>query len=563
MQTQLAGRIARSPQPPRLHQALRTRPLLLIALACVSCCVAGIPLLYLVVRALQLEPTLWGQLWTSSIPGLLGATVVLTGTTVLVTALLGIGAAWLVERSDLPGRRFFRPLLALPLAIPAYVAAICWLTLLRRGGLIEQALIALTGMPRGQVPLPDLYGLGGATLVIALCVYPYVYMPAAAALRSLDCSIDEAARMAGHSALTRFLRVTLPLLLPAIGTGVVLVSLYVISDFGTVALLRYRTFTTAIYNQLTGQLDRSAAAGLSAVLIMLSMPLLLIETHLSHRKGRITRDKCWRPYRMTALGHWRWPAFISLCILVSLALGLPLLVLSGLALQGWLLPTRVDTIWMLNNDGVMRYGLNSLVVATLAAACALLLALAPGYLVVRYRSRLARVIQTLTKSAFALPGTIVGLALVLILNRWVPFIYGTIAALVLGLAVRVMPQAAATTESALRTVAPTLEHAGRTLGSHTWGVLRRITIPIAAPGFAAAWSLCFITAMKELPVALLLRPAGADTLPIRIWSAASESVYTQAAPPALLLIGLSFLGLLIASGGWNGLNRMLSTHSDT
>ncbi|HHY58542.1 MAG TPA: iron ABC transporter permease [Chloroflexi bacterium] len=518
---------------------------------------AVVPLIYIVIRAVSADAATWSRLWVGQMPDLLVQTALLLAGVIGFTLLVGIGAAWLVERSDLPGRGVWRVLLALPLALPGYVAAITYIILLRRGGVIERLLIDYAGFGRGDAPLPPLYNVGGAILIIGLVTYPYIYLPTAAALRGVDRSLEEAARMAGRSGWRTFRQITLPLVLPAVAGGALLVGLYVLSDFGTVAMLRYRTFTTAIYNQFTGQVDRSGAAVLSVVLILLALPLLFGEGWFSRRQRRLTSDTAWRPRQLVKLGRWRWPALALTGLLVLLALGLPLLVLGGLSIQGWLFPTEADRIWGINNEGIFAFGLHSLLVATLAATFATLLAMGPLYLAVRFPSRLSRVVLTLSRSPFALPGIIIGLAFVLLINRWAPFVYGTIFALVFAFIFRLLPQSLSTGESALRTVAPSLEEAARTMGVTPMRVFWRVTLPVAAPGILASWALVFITAMKELPTAILLRPPGFDTLPVRIWAAASESVHTQAAPPAFLLIVLTTLMLLPIMHSRLGIDRAI------
>lgn len=530
-------------------------PLALIAL--LVSIFAVIPLIYIVFRAVSADPATWSRLWVGQMPDLLWQTAVLLVGTIAFALVVGVGMAWLVERSDLPGRSIWRVLLALPLALPGYVAAITYIILLRRGGVVERLLIDYAGVGRGEVPLPSLYNVGGAILIIGLVTYPYIYLPTAAALRSVDRSLEEAARMLGRSGWNTFRQITLPLVLPAVAGGALLVGLYVLSDFGTVAMLRYRTFTTAIYNQFTGQIDRSGAAILSVMLILLALPLLFSEGWFSRRKRRLTSDTVWRPRQLVKLGRWRWLALTLATLVVLLALGLPLLVLGGLSLQGWLVPTEADRIWGINNEGILVFGFNSLLVAMLAATFATTLALGPLYLAVRFPSRLSRVVLTLSRSPFALPGIIIGLAFVLLINRWAPFVYGTIFALVFAFIFRLLPQSLSTGESALRSVAPSLEEAARTMGVSPARVFWRVTLPVAAPGILASWVLVFITAMKELPTAILLRPPGFDTLPVRIWAAASESVHTQAAPPAFLLILLTTLLLLPLMHSQLGIDRAM------
>jgi iron(III) transport system permease protein len=366
---------------------MRKIPWLLTLFALLVSLLAVVPLIYIIIRAVSADAATWSRLWVGQMPDLLVQTALLLAGVIGFTLLVGIGAAWLVERSDLPGRGVWRVLLALPLALPGYVAAITYIILLRRGGVIDRLLIDYAGFARGEVPLPPLYNLGGAILIIGLVTYPYIYLPTAAALRGVDRALEEAARMAGRSGWATFRQITLPLVLPAVAGGALLVGLYVLSDFGTVAMLRYRTFTTAIYNQFTGQIDRSGAAVLSVVLILLALPLLFGEGWFSRRQRRLTSDTAWRPRQLVKLGRWRWLALALAGLVVLLALGLPLLVLGGLSIQGWLFPTEADRIWGINNEGILAFGLNSLLVATLAATFATLLAMGPLYLAVRFPSR--------------------------------------------------------------------------------------------------------------------------------------------------------------------------------
>jgi iron(III) transport system permease protein len=534
-------------------------PFALLAVATLVCLLAAAPLLYVMVRAAGAAPALWLRLFHAQIPVLLANTVALVVLTLLFVLLLGLGSAWLVERTDLPGRRVFAWLLALPLAIPGYVAAVCWVLLLRRGGLLDRAVGGVLGFAPGELPLPSPYGLGGAAFVIGLCTFPYVYLPAAAALRSSDRALEDAARMAGRNGWGAFRDVTLPLLAPALAAGMLLVALYALSDFGTVAMLRYRTFTAAIYGQFAGQVDRAGAAVLSTVLVALTLPLLLGEAWLGRRGARPVSSS-WQPRRLASLGYWRWPAFALLGLLASLALGMPLALLAGLSIQGVFFASEADRIWSVGSAGVWRYGLHSLLLAGISATAAVALALAPAALAVFFPDRLARVLVNVAKAANALPGLIVGLGFVMLLSSVAAPLYGTVAALVLGFTMRFLPQALGVGEAALVAVPRNAGPAARVMGARPLAVLRRVTLPIAAPGVLAAWMLVFISAMKELPTAVLLRPPGFDTLPVRIWAAASESVHTQAAPPAFLLVLFTLLPLALLSARSVGLNSVIVRH---
>jgi iron(III) transport system permease protein len=506
---------------------------------------AATPLVYIIIRALGAEAKTWSNLFGAHVPGLLLNTVLLVLTASTLGALLGLSLAWLVERTDLPWRGFLRWALALPLVVPAYVGALCYLVIFRRGGLVEAAAMSWFGLEQGRLPLPDVYNLVGVTFIIALFTFPYVYLPVGAALRSANRTIEEAGRMSGRTGWGTFRSVSLPLLSPALLTGMLLISLYVISDFGTVALMRYRTFTVAIYNQFSGGIDRSAAAILSFVLIALTVPLLVGEGWLNNRGARYSTTAPWKPHRQARLGRGRIPALLYALLVLALSVIIPIAVLGGLTLQGWFAPTAVDRIWSVGGENIWQYALNSLLVAGFAATLGILFAFAPAYLAARYGGPFARIVSGVSKAGYALPGLIVGLSLVMLFSNWLPDLYGTVFVLVLAFAIRFLPHAVASIEAALKTAPSNLEGAARVMGRTPLQAFRTVTLRVAAPGIIAGWALVFLTAMKELPTAILLRPPGFDTLPVRIWAASSESVYTQAAPPAFALILITMVLLML------------------
>ncbi len=515
---------------------MRTYPFRLAAITTLIAVAAATPLFYIALRAAEAPLATWSRLWTGQITPLILKTVLYVVFTMLLSTVVGVSLAWFVERTNMPGRAVLRWLCALPLAMPAYLCAVCYIILLRRGGVLDLFGMALTGLAPGQLPVFDVYSLAGVVIITSLCVYPYVYLPVSATLRTGNYALEEAARMLGHNRVRIILRVTLPMIAPAVAAGALLVGLYALSDFGTMAMLRYSTFTTAIFNQFAGQVDRASAAVLSFVLIALTLPLLFGEAILARRRRRFTTQQVVRPPRPAHLGSWRWIAFAWVVVVLFLALGLPIAVLMGLAINGTLAPTEVDRIWSVGSENVWQHGMNSVLLAAGAATLATLIALAPAYLATRWPNRISSLLVGLSKSPNALPGIITGLALIMLFNRWTPLIYGTQFALLLGFALRMLPQALTTGESALRNVPANIEQVARTLGCTRFMAFARVTIPAALPGIMASWALVFITAMKELPTALLLRPPGFDTLSVRIWSAASESVHTQAAIPALLLL---------------------------
>lgn len=506
----------------------------------VALLVAG-PLVYIFLRAASAGPAAWQRLLQSRLWLLLGNTLALALAVTAGALLLGVGLAWLTERCDLPGRRWLRALLALPLAIPPYIGAIVHLALLRpRGGLIPQALASLLGQP---VPLPSPVGFWGAVFVLTLFTYPYVYLLSGAAFRTLAASLQDAARTLGRSPWQTFWQVTLPVLRPGLLAGALLVALDILAEYGTVALLRYETFSSAIFVQLSGRYDRAAASVLSSVLVGLAALALWLELRLQG-KARFTQvEAAWRPAPLATLGNWRLPALLLALLVVSASLLTPLGVLLAWSVSAFMQPETLAQALRAGSRGFGDFAWNSLWTSSLAALLAVTLSLPAALLAARHPGRLARLISRVCQVGYAVPGVVIALSLVLLVNRYLPFLYGTPLVVVLAYLLRHMPQAVRSSEAALARLSPSLEEAARSLGRTPLQTFFQVTLPLALPGLLAGGALVFLTSLKELPATLLLRPAGFDTLAVRVWSWAVEGFYVQAAPAALFLVLAALLPL--------------------
>jgi iron(III) transport system permease protein len=365
-----------------------------------------------------------------------------------------------------------------------------------------------------------------------------VYLLTSAALRGLDPSLEEASRGLGRSQWQTFVRVTLPALRPALGAGSLLVALYVLSDFGVVSLMNYDALTRAIFLHYRSLFDRTPAAVLALVLVALSAVVLLLEARTRPR-GRLYRSSpgAARKHRLVRLGRWRWAALAYCTLTVGTFLALPVAVL-GYWLARAVENDRLDTVW--------SEVLNSVTASGVAALLTVAAALPIAILAVRFRSPATRFLERTAYASNALPGIVVALAFVFFAARYLSPLYQTLALLVLAYAIRFFPQALAGVESALERVSPRLEEAARGLGKRPAAVLARVTVPLAWPGLGAGLALVFLSAMKELPITLLLRPIGFDTLATEIWKQTSVAAYSRAALPALVLIAVSvpFLFLL-------------------
>ena len=508
-------------------------PRLVVAAGLVALFVA-VPLAYIFIRALGAEPEAWGRLLQNRIWKLLGNTLVLVIAVTSGALVTGVSMAWFTERTDLPGRKIFRWLLAMPLAIPAYIGGIVHLALLRpRGGYIPQVLENMFGQP---VFTPSPLGFWGASLILTLFTYPYVYLLSAAAFRSLHASLEEASRTFGRSPFQTLFQVTLPALRPGLAAGALLVALDILAEYGTVALLRYETFSSAIFVQLSGRYDRSAAAVLSGILVTLAILILWSELRLQGQAGFTQMESNWRPAPPALLGKWRVSAFLLVMGVVSASLLIPVIVLIVWSFQAFRDTQTLATVFHTGSQGFSSYVWNSLWSSGLAALLAVILSLPVALLSVRYPSRFSRFISRFCQVGYAIPGVVIALSLVLLVNRLLPFLYATPFVVVIAYVLRHMPQAVRASESALNQLSPSLEEAARTLGRTSLQSFMQVILPLILPGLMAGGSLVFLTSLKELPATLLLRPAGFDTLAVRVWMWATEGFYLQAAPVALLLV---------------------------
>ncbi len=519
------------------------RPIVLITLALSVAAFAAVPAFYIFLRTFGADRQAWLRLLQARIWVLLGNTLILVLAVTTAATLLGTGLAWLTEHSDLPGRKVFRWLFALPLAIPAYIGAIIHLTLLRpRGGLIPQALEHWFGYT-GALPQPT--GFGGTVFILTIFSFPYVYLLSSAAFRSLHASIEESARVLGCRPWQAFFTVVLPVMRPGITAGALLIALDVLAEYGTVALLRFETFSSAIFVQLSGRYDRSAAVVLSSVLVTLAIVFLWAEIRI-HGKARYTQmESNWREARLARLGKWKIPALLLVCGVVFTTLLVPLITLTYWSVQALRDQTALQMVMRTGSQTFGNYIFNSLSTGLLAAFVGVVLSIPVAIYAVRYPVKFSRIVSRFCQIGYAIPGVVTALSVVLLVNRVVPFFYATPLVVVLAYVLRYMPQAVRSSESALSQLSPSLEEASRTSGKTAWQTFRKVTLPLIMPGLLAGGALIFLSSIKELPATLLLRPAGFDTLAVRVWMWSNDGFYLQAAPAALLLVVISIIPLAL------------------
>lgn len=495
-----------------------------------------VPLVYLLLRAFEADPATIQRLvlrprtWT-----LLVNTVALTSGVMLLTTFMAVPLAWLMVRSDLRWRRLTTVLAVAPLAVPGYVVAYALISLGGNQGFLTQLL----GFP---VPRPT--GYWGAVAALSLYTFPYLFLNVRAALLGLDPSLEESARSLGYGSRAVFRTVILPQLRPALLAGWLVIALYVLGDFGVVALMRFEAFSYAIYLQYASAFDRTYAAWLS--LILLAMTLAIVGTEgrlLGKRRYARIGGGSQRAVVVTRLGRWAPLAHAYAGLVVFAAIGLPALVLGS-----WMvLAPPSAAAWRSVGEAFVR-------TASIAAPAALLTAAAAmsvAYLATRVQLRGSRLIERLAYLGYAIPPVSLALALVFFSLRSVPWLYQTTTLLIGAYVISFLALAIGPIRSALLQVPARIEEAARSLGRRPFHAFFQATFPVIRKPVVAGTALVLMVAMKELPLTYLLAPTGFHTLAVRVFSRTSEGMLAEAAPFAAAIVAFSslFVGLLISYEG--------------
>ncbi len=510
----------------------RTRfrlPSPLIVVAFILAGLITLPLLYVIVSAITADTAVWRRLWTTRIPELLFNTFSLALSVAVIDLVLGVSLAWILTRYRFVGSTVWNWLIILPLAIPSYVLAYTYTFLLQRNGPLEQAWQMVAGAD-AQIFSP--FSFAGATLVMSINTFPFVYLLARSAFQNFNISFEEAARATGASPLSTFFRVSLPMIRPSLMAGLFLAILYVASDFGAMAMLRYQTFTYAIYQQMTGRFDNAAAACLSLFLVLCTFIFLLGERWFRQRSRFYQTTGQFRKLTPQACSPMQTIGFTGVLTLVfAIAFGIPVCMLVQWTMDALAAGELAS--------GFMGYVWNTISLAGITATLAIVCGIPLAYLACRKQTWASLLCIQGAYTGYVLPGPVAALAVLVLVSHLMPELYGTVLVLLIAYLVHFLPVALQGMESTLHQLTPNLEEAARSLGSRSLRTFRTVTLPLVRGGFLSAWILVFVQCMKELPATLLLRPVGFDTLAIRIWLEASEELYQLAAPPALLIVAIT------------------------
>ncbi|KPH77507.1 ABC transporter permease [Bosea vaviloviae] len=525
----------------------------------------ALPVLALAITALSSQAaSIWPHLAANVIPAALADTVLLLLGVGGLCALIGVGAAWLVTQYEFPGRRAFEWLLVLPLALPTYITAYVYVEFLGFQGPLQGALRALTGWRSlRDYWFPDPRNLAGAICIMAIVLYPYVYLSVRALFGLQAAAIVESARTLGASRGRLFWRIGLPMARPALAAGLTLALLETLNDIGASEYLGVRSLTLSIYTTWVNRNSLPGAAQIACVMLLLVVALILIEGKLRGQRRFAL------PVRQPrAVG--RVPLAGRAGLAASLACALPVMLGAVLPIGFLGLEVLRRDPWQQFDAALLRSLLNALVFSGLAAG--IVIALGIGIVAAGRQGRepwlpaLARIASL----GYAVPGTVLALGLLVPLAafdnvvanaaiRWLGanpglLLIGSGAALVLAYVVRFLTIAVSGIESGLSRISPRIDDAARTLGASAPEVLRKLHWPLARPAIAAAALLVFVDCLKELPATLLLRPLNVETLATTVYGHAARGSFEDGALAGLLIVlaGLYPAMRLARAGGQPG-----------
>ncbi|MBE8736342.1 ABC transporter permease [Aeromonas veronii] len=513
----------------------------------------GLPVIALLFSAFSAEGELFRHLADTVLLDYLGNTLGLVVGVVLLSLLFGVPTAWLVAMCQVPGRCALQWALMLPMAMPSYIVAYVYTDLLDYSGPLQAGLRALFGWNSpADYWFPAIRSLGGAAWVLALVLFPYVYLLTRASFLEQSVSLIHSSRLLGCTPWQSFRRLSLPLARPAIMVAVSLVAMETLADFATVHFFAINTLTTAVYDTWLGYGSLATAAKLSCLMLLVVVLLIALERRSRSRQQVFQKSMGHeQPLRYPLKGMSRWLAAFWCWGLVLTGFGLPFVILLDYGVRYFELSWTPEFV---------RFAGNSLAISALTALLAMGIALLLGFF-----RRLDGGIKSLlplriAAMGYAMPGTVLAIGVLVPLTaldfaindlaEWLGrqgpglLLTGTITAIVFGYLVRFVAIAIGSVESSMGKISPSLDMAARSLGQGDGGMLRRVHLPLVRRGLFAGAMLVFIESMKELPAALLLRPFNFDTLATHVYQFVSDEMLERGALGAIVIVLVGLLPLI-------------------
>ena len=518
------------------------------------------PIAGLMITAFSSSPDTWQHLINTVLPRAVRVTLLLMLGVSAVSIIVGAGTAWLVTLYQFPGRGMFKWLLVVPLAMPTYLAAFCYVEIWDYSGWVQSALRASFGFRDARdYWFPDIRSLPGAIFVMGAVLYPYVYLTARASFVAQSASVLEASRTLGCNAWRSFWRVGLPLARPAIAAGAALAMMECLNDIGAVQHFGVNTLTVTVYDTWLERGSLSGAAQIACAMLVAVILLFALERFSRRQQQFHQLSGKQQDLASTQLSGWKAAAATLACLIpVLLGFGVP-----GL----FLIDATVSQLSDALNPKFFENALNSFLLASVAALLAMGLGLIMVFARRLERSTLLSALSLGASIGYAVPGTVLAIGVLITLAALESvlgvftehvlgfttglLVAGTSAAIVFAYVVRFFTISQGALDAGMAKLSPHLDDAARSLGRTPAGVLRDVHLPLLRPALGAGLLLVFVDSMKELPATLLLRPFNFDTLATQVYTLASLDLFEEAAPAALAIVMIGLVPLLL-------LNHMIS-----
>ena len=491
-----------------------------------------VPILIVLLSWTQPVADIWTHMRQYVLPQVLKNTVILLLMVTLISGVIGTALAWVTSMYRFPGQRFFAWALMLPLAMPAYVLAFVTVGIVDFSGPLQTALREF-GF---TTAIPSVRNVWGAGLVLSLAFYPYVYLLARQAFLSQGRRAIEAGQMLGLSRSKVFFRLALPQALPWVIGGLLLASMETLADFGAVSVFNVDTFTTAIYKAWFGFFSLTTAAQLAALLIGVVFIVVLFEQYWQAKRGNTITQGSSKRFEASKPAKW---GMALLCILVFLI--------------AFLIPFLQLLYWTTLNfqqDFDARYidfVTNSLMIASMTTIFIAFLAIIIAWVKRQYPDKSTKLMTTLANLGYVVPGTVLAVG-IFIPIAWLDnqliafgitsaqFLSGSVIVMLLALSTRFMTVSFQPVDRQLQRLTVNQEAAAKLLSDSPYQRWRQVMLPVLSPGVLTGLLMGFVEVMKEMPITLMTRRQGWDTLAVRVFEMTSEGMWGRAALPSLLIV---------------------------
>ncbi|EON92326.1 binding-protein-dependent transport system inner membrane protein [Marinobacter lipolyticus SM19] len=535
--------------------AKRTSKRWLISAALTTAIVA-LPVVSVLFLALFPDENVWPHLLDTTLPRYLITTFKLMLGVAGITLVIGLATAWAVTMCEFPGRRFFEWAMLLPFAVPAYVIAYVYTSLLDYAGPVQKALREVFGWESARdYWFPEIRTLEGATLMIGLVLYPYVYLLARAAFLEQSPSLFAVSRSLGHSAISTFFRVVLPIARPAIAVGLSLVLMETLNDFGTVDFFAVQTLTAGLFDTWMNLGNLGGAAQIATTMLVFVVILVTLERYSRRRQQQFAARDNRDPIRRFTMSWPRQMICIVVCAVpVILGFVIPALTLGQYAWEYF------DESW---NSDFIRNTLNSLFLSGTAALTTLLIGVTLAYSRRLHDTRGMQIMMRLSSLGYAMPGAVLAVGVIIPLagfDNWLDglmrdtfnistglMLSGSAFAMVFAYTVRFLAVSAGSVESALQKITPSMDMASRSMGHSPGSTLLRVHLPMLRGTLITAALVVFVDCMKELPATLILRPFNFETLATYVYQFASDERLAHSALPALIIVLAGIIPIILMS----------------